>query len=104
MCPDIECHLCPGVTLCPDTGCHLGPFRRKLQAYVVSKGLPFKVSVVTGPSGSYREHDILNFLEKWLLPWGAGREWNALSVFMHNETRRVLAETPALLVPGACHP
>ena len=29
---------------------------------------------------------------------------NALSVFMHNETKRVLAETPALLVPGACHP
>ena len=26
---------------------------------------------------------------------------NALSVFMHNETRRVLAETPALLAPGA---
>jgi len=76
----------------------------RLQAYVVSKGLPFKVSVVTGPSGSYREHDILNFLEKWLLPWGAGREWNALFVFMHNETRRLLAETPALLVPGACHP
>jgi hypothetical protein len=34
---------------------------------------------------------------------GEGRR-NALSVFMHNETRRVLAETPALLVPGACHP
>ena len=29
---------------------------------------------------------------------------NALSVFMHNETRRVLAETPALIVPGARHP
>ena len=26
---------------------------------------------------------------------------NALSVFMHNETRRVLSGTPALLVPGA---
>ena len=26
---------------------------------------------------------------------------NALSVFMHNETRRVLAVTPALLVPGS---
>ena len=25
---------------------------------------------------------------------------NALSVFMHNETKRVLADTPALLVPG----
>ena len=47
----------------------------RLQAYVASKGLPFKESVVTGPSGSYREHDILNCLEKWLLPWGPGREW-----------------------------
>ena len=27
---------------------------------------------------------------------------NALSVFMHNETKRVLADTPALVVPGAC--
>ena len=52
----------------------------KLQAYVASKGLPFKVSVVTGPSGSYREHDILNFLEKWLLPWGPGREWEFLAL------------------------
>ena len=26
---------------------------------------------------------------------------NALSVFMHNETRRALPDTPALLVPGA---
>ena len=34
---------------------------------------------------------------------GEGRS-NALSVFMHNETRCVLAENPALLVPGACHP
>ena len=25
---------------------------------------------------------------------------NALCVFMHNETKRVLADTPALLVPG----
>ena len=47
----------------------------KLRAYVVAQGLPFKISVVTGPSGSYREHDILEFLDKWLEPWGEGREW-----------------------------
>ena len=47
----------------------------KLSAYVASKGLPFKVSVVTGPSGSYREHDIINFLEKWCLHWGPNRQW-----------------------------
>ena len=34
---------------------------RKLQAHVESMCLPFKFSVVTGPSGSYREHDILNY-------------------------------------------
>ena len=47
----------------------------RLQSHVAAQGLPFKVSVVTGPSGSYREHDLLNFLEEWLLPWGPGREW-----------------------------
>ena len=47
----------------------------KLQAYVASLNLPFKVSVVTGPSGSYREHDIIEFLEKWLEEWGPNRRW-----------------------------
>lgn len=46
-----------------------------VQAHVVSKWLPFNVYVVAGPSGSYREHDILDVIEKWLLPWGPGREW-----------------------------
>ena len=48
----------------------------KLQQYVATKDLPFKVSAVTGPKGSYREHDILDFLEKWLEPWartGSGK-------------------------------
>ena len=31
---------------------------------------------------------------------GEGKS-NALSLFMHNETRRVLSDTPALFVPGA---
>ena len=52
----------------------------KLQAYVDSKGLPFKVSVVTGPSGSYKEHDILDFLDKWLEPWGPGRQWEFIAL------------------------
>ena len=50
----------------------------ELQAYVASKNLPFKVSVVTGPSGSYTEEDILAFLEIWLEPWGPGREWEIM--------------------------
>ena len=47
----------------------------KLQEYVHLKGLPFKVTVVTGSSGSYKEEDILAFLNKHLLPWGPGRRW-----------------------------
>ena len=44
----------------------------KLQAYVLAKGLRgIRVTVVTGPSGSYRENDILNFLEKHVPPLGA---------------------------------
>ena len=48
----------------------------ELQAYVDSLNLPFKVSVVTGPSGSYKEEDMIAFLELWLEPWGPGREWD----------------------------
>ena len=48
----------------------------QLQSHVISKGLPFKASVVTGPSGSDREHGILDFIEKCLVPWGPGREWD----------------------------
>ena len=39
-------------------------------------------------------------VQKMLNDLGEGRR-NALSVFMHNETKRVLADTPALIVPGA---
>ena len=42
----------------------------KLQAFAFAKGLPFNVTVVTGPCGSYREEHLLNFLEKHLEPWG----------------------------------
>ena len=50
----------------------------ELRAYVARKNLPFKVSVVTGPSGSYKEHDILNFLDVFLTPWGPGRQWEII--------------------------
>ena len=46
-----------------------------LQAHVAAKGLHFPVTVVTGPSGSYREEDILNFFDMHLDPWGPGRRW-----------------------------
>ena len=47
----------------------------RLQRFVAEKNLPFRVTVVTGPSGSYREHDILNFLERHLGEWGPGSKW-----------------------------
>ena len=51
----------------------------ELQAHVDHKNLSFKVSVVTGPSGSYKEEDMIAFLEKWLEPWGPRREWGFFS-------------------------
>ena len=43
----------------------------KLQRDVADKHLPFRATVVTGNSGSYKEHDILNLCEahhgKWRL-------------------------------------
>ena len=46
-----------------------------MQDHVEVIGAAFKVSVVTGPSGSYREDDIIKFLEKWCEPWYNGRQW-----------------------------
>ena len=43
---------------------------KRLQESVGILGAKFKVSVVTGPSGSYRENDISEFLKKWCEPWG----------------------------------
>ena len=47
----------------------------KLEEYVFGKGLSFRVTVVTGPSGSYKEKDICHFLERHLEKWRAGRKW-----------------------------
>ena len=49
-----------------------------LNAFVVNQNLDFRVSVVTGTSESYKEEDILEFLEKWLKKWPHGdnrRRW-----------------------------
>ena len=52
----------------------------KLQAYVSKKNIMgMRVTVVTGPSGSYRENDILNFLEKHMPPLGA---WPPMGNFL----------------------
>ena len=40
--------------------------KRRLQEYVRSRGYPSWLSVTTSPSGSYREHHIMEFLERHL--------------------------------------
>ena len=49
----------------------------ELQTYAEGLALPFKLSVVTGPSGSYKEEDLLTMQDKFLEPWGPGRRWEA---------------------------
>jgi len=48
-----------------------------LQKYADSLECPFKLSVVTGPSGSYKEEDLLAMQDKWLEDWVPGRRWEA---------------------------
>ena len=55
----------------------------KLQDYLFSKGLPFRVTVVTGPSGSYREVHILNFLDKHLDKVTPCKTWEFLFLDAH---------------------
>ena len=40
--------------------------QKDLQLHAASRNDNFKVSVVTSPSGSYKEHDLAAFLGKWL--------------------------------------
>ena len=55
---------------------HAGKIKQgKLQEFLKEKKTPMKVTVVTSPSGSYREFDIIEFMEKHLKPWGPDRIW-----------------------------
>jgi len=47
----------------------------RLQTHLAGLELPYKASVVTGASGSYKETDLLEMQEKWLEDWGPGRQW-----------------------------
>ena len=46
-----------------------------LQRYADGLECPFRISVVTGPSGSYKEEDLLAMQDKWLEEWVPGRRW-----------------------------
>ena len=47
----------------------------RLQAFLRSGGFPQWFTVTVGPKGSYREHDIIEWLRKHLEPWREGRDW-----------------------------
>ena len=55
-----------------------GRVNDRLQAYIRSGGFPSWFSVSTAPKGSYREQDIILFLERHLEEWREGRDWRIL--------------------------
>jgi hypothetical protein len=52
-----------------------GAVQARLQAFHRSRGFPAWFSVTVGPKGSYREYDIIAWLEKHLETWNDGRDW-----------------------------
>jgi hypothetical protein len=55
-----------------------GSVDARLQAFLRSRGFPSWFTVTVGPKGSYRELDIISFLEKHLEEWTDGRDWRIL--------------------------
>ena len=52
--------------------------RGRLQEYIRSRGFPSWFSVTTSPSGSYREHHILEFLDRHLPLMSTSRRWRIM--------------------------
>ena len=50
----------------------------RLQEFLRSRGFPSWFSVTVAPKGSYREYDVIQFLEKHLEPWTDGRDWRII--------------------------
>ena len=57
-----------------------GPLELRLQEFVRSSGWGSWITVGCSPKGSYREADILDFLERHLPQWRPGRKWRILYV------------------------
>ena len=55
-----------------------GPVDKRLQEFIRSRGFPSWFTVTVGPKGSYRERDIIEFLQKHLEPWREGRDWRIM--------------------------
>ena len=52
-----------------------GRVAARLQEFHRSHGFPQWFTVTVGPKGSYRELDVISWLEKHLEPWKEGRDW-----------------------------
>ena len=55
-----------------------GRVAARLKNYIRSRGFPKWFSVTTAPKGSYRELDIIEFLNTHLEKWTEGRDWRIL--------------------------
>jgi hypothetical protein len=55
-----------------------GPVDARLQEFLRSRGFPIWFTATTGPKGSYREQDIIQFLKTHLEEWSEGRHWRIL--------------------------
>ena len=55
-----------------------GTVDARLQAFLRSRGFPKWFTVTVGPKGSYREQDVIEFLQKHLEPWKPGRDWRIM--------------------------
>jgi hypothetical protein len=52
-----------------------GAVDARLQAFLRSRGFPQWFTVTVGPKGSYREHDVIEWLTRHLEKWREGRDW-----------------------------
>ena len=55
-----------------------GPVNSRLQAFLRSRGFPEWFTVAVGPKGSYREYDVIEFLQRHLESWRDDREWRIM--------------------------
>jgi hypothetical protein len=55
-----------------------GTVEPRLQEFRRSRGFPDWFTVTVGPKGSYREHDIIVWLQRHLEVWSEGREWKII--------------------------
>ena len=50
----------------------------RVREHIRSRGYGPWITVATSPKGSYREADVLNFLERHLRPWEEGQRWRIM--------------------------